>query len=122
MPELRISPQLRDQRWRKGYQRLTPGQKLVIDNSLRELLRTLQVCRDPMLDYALQQWRPTRWAVARKQAQEGEWIEYRLGDDDNRARAIVCYDKQEDVVYLVARTAIHEHSSLRELVARFRRR
>ncbi|RME96950.1 MAG: hypothetical protein D6773_16460 [Alphaproteobacteria bacterium] len=121
MPELRLAPQWRDPRWKKGLDRLTAQQKLVIENSLRGLLRTLKHCRDPLLDDCLTTWAPSRWYVAREQARAGTWVEYRLGDDDNRARAIVCYDRKEQVIYLVARTVIHDHGSLRELVGRFRR-
>lgn len=112
----------RDPRWRRGFKRLTSAQQLVLTNSLRGLLQTLQACKDPMLDSALQLWRPTKWAVAWDHARRGRWIEYRLGDSDNRGRAIVCHDRKNDTVYLVARTAIHEHGALRELVARFAER
>jgi hypothetical protein len=87
-----------------------------------ELLKALRDCSDPMLDGALQPWGPTRWAVARAHVKRGSWIEYRLGDDDNRARAIVCHDRANDSLILVARTAIHEHGALRELVSRFAER
>ena len=54
------------------------------------------------------------------QTTRGQWVEYRLGDADNRARAIICFDAREQIIYLVARTVIHDHTALRELVARFR--
>jgi hypothetical protein len=72
------------------------------------------------LDAEFQRWSPSRWDVPRQQATAGDWVEYRLGDDENRARAIVCFDAKEQVIYLVARTAIHDHTSLRELVGAFR--
>jgi hypothetical protein len=65
-------------------------------------------------------WSDRRWKeVPYKRDAYGTWIEFRLGDDDNRARAIVCYDRKAGVIYLVARTAIHDHRALNELVASF---
>lgn len=121
MPELRISPSWRE-RWRHSLQKLTPTQKFVLEGSLRELLEALASCKDPRRDRKLQRWRPTEWVTARTQSRQGEWIEYRLGDAENRARAIICFDAEEDVIYLVARTAIHDHDFLRKLVARFKPR
>jgi hypothetical protein len=51
----------------------------------------------------------------------GEWIEYRLGDHDNKGRVIVCYDRTTEIVYLVGRTPTHEHGTLRDIVADFRK-
>ncbi len=49
----------------------------------------------------------------------GVWAEYSLGDRDNRARVIVCHMVAAEVVYLVARTAIHDHGGLNKIVADF---
>ena len=119
MPEVRIGAGWSDRRWKEALQKLTSSQKLVIENSLRGLLAALLECRDPLLDSALQAWNPSRWAVPYKRDAYGTWIEFRLGDDDNRARAIVCYDRKAGVIYLVARTAIHDHRALNELVTSF---
>jgi hypothetical protein len=91
--------------------RLTQAQQVEIENSLRELLAALLVCRNPLLDTTLQRWGPSRWGAPRRQSSKG--------DIDNRARVVVCLDREEGVLYLVARTAIHDHSTLRELVASF---
>jgi hypothetical protein len=83
------------------------------------LLEILKDCRDVRLDAALQPWSPVNWDPPRLQHTYGQWVEYRLGDQDNRGRAIICYDRVQDAIYLVARTAIHDHTTLRELVAKF---
>jgi hypothetical protein len=121
LPSIRQAPSWTDPRWQTALSRLTSGQQLVLKNSLRELLRALLVCRDPLRDKEFRRWAPSRWSVPQSQTREGEWVEYRLGDDDNRARAIVCFDRTAGTIYLVARTPIHDHDSLRELTARFRR-
>jgi len=79
----------------------------------------LQKCHHPRFDRELQKWSPSKWDVPRLLATKGDWVEYRLGDKENKGRAIICFDSKERIVYLVARTAIHDHTSLRELVARF---
>lgn len=110
-----------DRRWQEEIQRLPPAQQFILVNSLRELLQALKGCRDPRRDQELRPWLPSRWDPPRLQATHGDWIEYRLGDDENRGRAVICHDRDEDVIYLVAKTAIHDHAALRELVARFAR-
>jgi len=114
--EVKDVPSWNDSRWLKGLARLPPQQKLQLSESLKDLLSALKACNHPR---ELKAWKPTRWNVPRAQETMGEWIEYYLGDRDNRARAIVCFDPKEKIVYRVARTAIHEHEALRELVARF---
>lgn len=120
MPELRLHHTWKDPRWRTALEKLPANQKFLLEESLRKLLQALQVCRDPQGDGALQAWRPTRWDAPRLQTTRAQWVEYRLGDADNRARAVICFDAREQVIYLVARTVIHDHTALRELVARFR--
>jgi hypothetical protein len=120
LPELRKYHTWDDSRWRAALEKLPANQKFVLNDSLTRLLRALQKCGDPRRDGQLQEWRPSRWDVPRQQATSGDWVEYRLGDEENRARVIICFDSREQVIYLVARTVIHDHTSLRELVARFR--
>ncbi len=120
MPELREGPGWRHESWWISFRRLTPAQQLAIRNSLEGLLRALVTTKDPTRDPALQRWWPCKWDVPWEQSRQGAWVEYRLGDDDNRARAIVCCMRQEDLVYLVARNAIHDHGALRRLVAAFK--
>lgn len=108
--------------WSKGWseeiKKLQASTRFLIEESLRQLLEALRVCRDPLLDGALQQWSPSKWDVPRKIATAGKWVEYRLGDDENRARVIICHEA--DTIHLVARTPIHDHTSLRRLVSEFR--
>ena len=118
MPELRSYYTWRDPRWQSALSKAPASLRFLLEDSLRRLLRALQECRDPRLDSQLQEWSPTRWDVPRLQATKGEWVEFRLGDNENRARAIVCFDRKEQVIYLVARTVIHDHGALRELVAK----
>jgi hypothetical protein len=108
-----------DKGWREGLQRLPPSDQLLINNSLLELLRRLAVCSHALEDSSLASWRPTRWGVQRVQRSQGIWVEYRLGDRDNRARVIVCHMVAAEVVYLVARTAIHDHEGLNKVVSGF---
>lgn len=121
MPEIRLAHTWKDPRWQATIGRLPPVQRFAIENSLRLLIEALKTCRHPRLDGAFQGWNPTKWDAPRQQATRGDWIEYRLGDDENRARAIICWDSKEGVIYLVARTVIHDHTALREMVANFRK-
>ena len=120
MPELRKYHTWDDPRWRTSLEKLRPDQKFILNDSLSRLLQALQKCSNPRRDGELQEWLPSRWDVPRQQATRGEWVEFRLGDEENRARVIICFDRSEQVIYLVARTAIHDHTALRELVAKFR--
>lgn len=120
MPELRVAPSWQDLRWRTALNKLPSQQQFFLNDSLRRLLLALRECRHPRRDAKLQEWSPSRWDVPRAQATMGEWVEYRLGDSENRARAIICFDAKDQAIYLVARTAIHDHAALRGLVAQFR--
>ncbi len=120
MPEIRAPHSWRDPRWERSVARLTPAQKFAIESSLKELVDALRECDDPLRDSALNRWSPSRWAAPRKQQGFGQWVEYYLGDADNRGRVIVCAVVQQEAIYLVARTAVHDHGALRELVASFR--
>ena len=120
MPEIKQAPTWTDPRWQSTLSKLPPNQQFVLKSSLRDLLHVLMRCRDPRRDKELRRWSPTSWSVPHQQATEGEWTEYRLGDAENKGRAIICFDRSTDTIYLVARTAIHDHASLRELIAKFR--
>jgi hypothetical protein len=65
-------------------QKLQAVEKFALNQSLKELAEALRTCRDPMLDAELQRWSSSRWEVPRQQATAGHWVEYRLGDSDNR--------------------------------------
>ena len=118
MPEIR---QWKDwsKGWREGLQRLPPSDQALINNSLRELLERLATCSHALDDRSLVPWQPKPWSVPRAQRSQGVWAEYSLGDRDNRARVIVCQMVAAEVVYLVARTAIHDHSGLNTIVNAF---
>ena len=119
MPELQIAPSWRDPRWRRGLAKLPAARQHFLMSSLRELLKALQDCRHPLLDGTLQAWSPKKWATLHAKRAHGTWVEYNLGDDDNRGRAVVCANKSGDVIFLVCRTAIHDHAALNELAASF---
>lgn len=121
MPDLRrYIKGWNDPRWAAAVQKLPSNQKFALEQSLTGLLEALKECKHPRLDAKLQAWLPSRWDAPRDVATRGEFVEYRLGDRDNRARVIVCFDQKEKVIYLVARTVIHDHAALRELVASFK--
>jgi hypothetical protein len=119
LPEIRLAKTWKDPGWREALQKLQASAKFALEQSLVELVKALQECRSVKLDPSLQQWSPSRWDPPRDQATQGEWAEYRLGDSENRARVVICFDKEEDVIYLVARTAIHDHTALRKMVSIF---
>lgn len=106
--------------WHEALQRLPPADQLHIKNSLSELVKRLAVCSHALEDRDLAPWLPRPWAVARAQRSQGIWVEYSLGDRDNRARVIVCYMVAAEVVYLVARTAVHDHERLNSIVFDFK--
>lgn len=120
LPEVWIAPTWSsDRHWKRGFERLSADQRELLTASLEDLVRALEVCRHPQLDPALARWSPTRWNAPGRQKARGSWVEYRLGDRGNKARVIVCYDSRADRIYLVARTAIHDHDRLTALVAQF---
>ena len=43
------------------------------------------------------------------------------GDRQNKARAIMAYDSSDNTIYLVARTVIHDHRRIGEMIKRFAR-
>ena len=105
--------------WPEAIQRLTASQKFRLEDSLRRLLEALTKCRSLKLDNSLLEWSPSRWDTPLRQGTQGEWVEYRLGDEENKGRVIVCYDAQQDVIYLVTRSPTHDLTTLRELTAQF---
>lgn len=105
--------------WPEKIQRLTAEQKFHLEDSLGRLLEALKECYSLKLDNSLLEWSPSRWDTPLKQAQQGEWVEYRLGDEENKGRAIVCYVAREDIIYLVARSPIHDLTTLRDMTAQF---
>lgn len=120
MPEIRIFEDgWRDRRWKKGLGKLQKKDVGRIEESLRELIVALQGCRHPVLDPALQKWSPSTWHAPQAKKRRGSWCEYRLGDRHNRARVVVCHDPSEQVIYLVARTVVHDHRRLAEIVDKF---
>jgi len=121
LPEIWIAPTWEsDRHWRRGFEKLSAEQQVALTSSLEGLVRALGSCRHPHLDPAVAPWSPTRWNAPGRQRARGSWIEYRLGDEGNKARVIVCHDSRDDRIYLVARTAIHDHDRLSALVAQFR--
>lgn len=120
MPEVRIyEPGWKDRRWAKSLKRLTEKQRDLLNAALVELAEDLRSCRHPHLDPRMQRWSPTRWHAPGRQKRQGDWYEYRLGDRKNAARVIVCHDTEEQVVYLVARTAVHDLERLQRVVGDF---
>lgn len=120
MPEIWLAPSWsEDRHWRKGFEKLSAEQRAVIEKSLQDLVAALEICRHPILDPALAEWRPTRWNAPGRQQAKGQWCEYRLGDEHNKGRAIACYDPKEGRIFLVARTVTHDHERLSALVENF---
>lgn len=120
MPEVRIyEPGWFDRRWEKSLKRQNRDEREQLERALVDLTADLAACRHPHLDNRMQRWSPSRWHAPGKQQAHGHWYEYRLGDRKNRARVIVCHDPKEDVVYLVARTAIHDLERLQAVVGDF---
>jgi hypothetical protein len=120
LPEIRVFEDgWRDRRWTKGIRKLSKDQVRKIEASLQELIVALGSCTHPILDPELQRWSPTLWHAPGKKRRRGTWCEYRFGDRHNRARAIVCHDSEEQVIYLVARTVTHDHRRLAEVVKSF---
>lgn len=120
MAELRIfEAGWNDRRWAKGLKRLGKDQRDLLNDALADLARDLEACKHPHLDPRMQRWSPTRWHAPGRQKKHGHWYEYRLGDRKNAARVIVCHDQGADVIYLVARTAIHDLDRLQKVVEQF---
>lgn len=120
MPEIQVyETGWQDRRWSKSLKRLANNEREKLENALVELATDLAACTHPHLDGRMQRWSPTRWHAPGKQQKLGNWYEYRLGDRHNRARVIVCHDVKEDVIYLVARTAIHDLERLARIVSGF---
>lgn len=120
LPEIRIWDRgWNDRRWKKGLKRATPEQREALEQAIVDLVAALMECKHPHLDPEMQRWGPTKWHVPRQQQRQGDWYEYRLGDRKNAARVVVCHDAREQVIYLVARTAVHDHARMERLVREF---
>lgn len=83
------------------------------------MIAALSACSHPTLDPSLGRWSPSRYH-GRTRANL-TWCEYRLGDRQNKARAIMACDSAEQTIYLVARTVIHDHRRIGEMIKRFAR-
>jgi hypothetical protein len=100
--------------WTREFERLGAVAKLQIRNSLDDLLRRLLVTPDLLKDPVLRPWYPKPYDCRSSEQQAmGQWIYFRLGDDENRARIVVCYAKNTDVLFLAGRTVIHDFKALR---------
>lgn len=120
MSEVRIyEPGWKDRRWEKSLRRLPQDQRDHLNAALVELAGDLMECRHPHLDPRMQRWHPTRWNAPRLQKRHGDWYEFRLGDRKNKARVIICHDARNQVIYLAARTAIHDLDRLQRVVGGF---
>ena len=105
--------------WQDELHKLPATAQAQINASLSNLVQALASCTDVLSDPALAEWGPKKWETAQAQRSRGIWAEYHLGDRDNRARVVVCHMVEKDQIHLVARTAVHDHTKLRELVGRF---
>ena len=120
MPELLIyEAGWRDKRWTKSIDKLSASQRQRIEQSLVDLAEALAGCTHPQLDLSLNRWSPTRYRVPGRNKAAGDWYEYRLGDAKNRARVIICHNPEDNLIYLVARTVIHDHRRLHAVIKGF---
>lgn len=108
-----------DRKWTKAVKRLPKRDAQRLENSLADLIAALQDCSHPTLDPSLHRWSPSRYHGP--SSAKVSWCEYRLGDQHNKARAIVAHDPPNDTIYLVARTVIHDHRRIGETIKRFAR-
>jgi len=108
-----------DRHWKKSLRKVPRERVEFLVQALLELVAALEHCAHPQLSPELQRWSPVKYHSPRKK--KGEWVEYHLGDRGNRARVVVCYLREEDVIFLVARTAIHDHRRLRMVTEGFDR-
>ena len=115
MPEVLIYHRTwNDPDWHRDRNRLPADQKSFIDESLASLYQALLHCRYPR-DRELQEWSPSKYSVSSVRAKWGEWIKYRLGDRDNRARVVIVFRSKENRIYLIARTLPHDSAHLKGL-------
>jgi hypothetical protein len=90
-----------------------------LETAIRDLVADLMGCTHPTLDARMQKWAPTKYHSRGEQKKHGSWYEHRLGDPKNAARVIVCHDTEQQVIFLVARTASHDHDRLANVVGGF---
>lgn len=110
-------PSWLDRKWTKAIKKLPKREAQQLEGSLVALIEALKESSHPILDPRLNRWSPSRYH-GRSRANVA-WCEYRLGDRRNRARAIVAFDSSENTIYLFARTAIHDHRRVGELIKRY---
>lgn len=108
-----------DRKWTKAIKKLPKRDAKRLEDSLVGLIAALKGCSHPTLDPSLSRWSPSRYHG--KTRANLTWCEYRLGDRRNKARAIVAYDLANSTIYLVARTVIHDHRRVGEMIKRFAR-
>ena len=118
MPEVRAcEPTWLDRKWTKAIKKLPKRDAQQLEDSLVGLIEALKHCSHPTLDPKLNRWSPSRYHG--KARANFTWCEYRLGDRQNKARAILAYDSSENTIYLVARTVIHDHRRIGEMIKRY---
>jgi hypothetical protein len=106
-----------DREFRKAFTRLDLSQQAVFEQQLGDLMEALQACRHPILDAALQRFKPTPYRIALPNPRS-KLAEYRLGA---KARVIARYVIEEqdvvgDEILLIAVTVDHDHERLVTLV------
>ncbi len=120
MPQvLAYEPTWLDKQWTKATKKLPKRDAQQLEESLVGLIEALRDCSHPTLDPKLNRWSPSRYHG--KARANVTWCEYRLGDRRNKARAIMAYDSSDNTIYLVARTVIHDHRRIGEMINRFAR-
>lgn len=118
MPEVRAHESTwLDRKWTKAIKKLPKRDAKRLEDSLVELIATLKQCSHPTLDPKLNRWSPSSYHG--KTRANLTWCEYRLGDRQNKARAIAAQDSASGTIYLVSRTVIHDHRRVGEMIKRF---
>ena len=120
MPQvLAYEPTWLDKQWTKAFKKLSKRDAERLEDSLVGLIEALKGCSHPTLDPNLSRWNPSPYRA--KARANITWCEYRLGDRQNKARAIMAYDSSDNTIYLVGRTVIHDHRRITEMVKRYSR-
>lgn len=119
MPEIRVTYEWGDRSWKEELARLPAADQAQLRSSVLSLIEVLKTCTNFILDRDLKAWSPKRWHPHSQVSEFGAWAVYRLGDRENRGRAIVCCVQQDDTIYLVAKTAIHSYDFCTKLIDKF---